>query len=136
MKELEGVLQFLQENKPFYYATVEGGEARVRPFGFAMIFEGRLYFGMGTFKKSYAQTKENPAVEVCVTNPDGKWLRLRGRAVEDIQNPAAQAAAFAANPSLKNLYNETTGRTLGLFYLTGAVAEYADLKGFFESFAF
>lgn len=30
----------------FYFATVEDGEPRVRPFGFTMVFENKLYFGL------------------------------------------------------------------------------------------
>lgn len=133
MKELEEVLEFLQSAKPFFYATVEDGQPRVRPFGFAMIFDGKLYFGMGTHKQSYEQTVKNPHFELCACNADGRWLRLRGKAVEDTANPAAQEAAFAASPNLKNMYNETTGRTMGLFYASDATVEFADLKGGFSS---
>ena len=38
MKE---VLQFLQENAPFYIATVDGDKPKVRPFGFVMEHEGK-----------------------------------------------------------------------------------------------
>jgi uncharacterized pyridoxamine 5'-phosphate oxidase family protein len=44
MKE---VLKFLEDNRPFYLATIDGVQARVRPMGFVMEFEGRLLFARG-----------------------------------------------------------------------------------------
>ena len=37
----------------FYFATVEDGEPRVRPFGFTMVFENKLYFGCEVQKAMY-----------------------------------------------------------------------------------
>ena len=43
MTNLERVCQFLEEAQTYYLATVEGDQPRVRPFGTALIFEGKLY---------------------------------------------------------------------------------------------
>jgi uncharacterized pyridoxamine 5'-phosphate oxidase family protein len=37
------VLKFLNDNHTFYLATVDGNLPKVRPFGFVMEFEGKLY---------------------------------------------------------------------------------------------
>lgn len=60
-------MQELQEKVGgvFYFATVEDGEPRVRPFGFTMVFEDKLYFGAGTHKAAYAQLMKDPHLEVC-----------------------------------------------------------------------
>ena len=39
---MEEVEKFLKEAKTYYLATVEGDQPRVRPFGTAHIFEGKL----------------------------------------------------------------------------------------------
>ena len=39
---MERVVQFLKEAETYYLATVEGDQPRVRPFGTAHIFEGRM----------------------------------------------------------------------------------------------
>ncbi len=41
---MQEVLKFLTENPTFYIATVEGNKPRVRPFGFVMEYEGKLWF--------------------------------------------------------------------------------------------
>jgi uncharacterized pyridoxamine 5'-phosphate oxidase family protein len=104
----------------FYFATTEHGEPRVRPFGFAMVFEDKLYFGCGTHKAAYTQMLENPNVEVCAFN-QGAFLRLRGRAVMD-DRPEVQEAMYAAAPFLKETYNAETGHHHMCFYLEGLSA--------------
>ena len=44
---MERVAKFLKEAETYYLATVEGDQPRVRPFGAAHIFEGKLYIQTG-----------------------------------------------------------------------------------------
>ena len=44
---MERVAKFLKEAETYYLATVEGDQPRVRPFGTAHIFEGKLYIQTG-----------------------------------------------------------------------------------------
>ncbi len=99
----------------FYFATVEEGAPRVRPFGFSMVFEDRLYFGCGTHKAAYAQMLKNPEVELCAFSK-GAFVRIRGRAVMD-DRPEVQAAMYEAGPFLKETYNAETGHYHMCFYL-------------------
>lgn len=48
---MERVVKFLKEAQVYYLATVEGDQPRVRPFGTAHVFEGRLYIQTGKAKK-------------------------------------------------------------------------------------
>ena len=43
MEGLEKVAEFLKGAGTYYLATVDGDQPRVRPFGTAHIFEGKLY---------------------------------------------------------------------------------------------
>ena len=94
---------------------MEDGAPRVRPFGFSMVFEDRLYFGCGTHKAAYEQMLRNPEVELCSFNK-GAFLRIRGRAVMD-DRPEVQAAMYEAGPFLKETYNAETGHYHMCFYL-------------------
>lgn len=131
MTNAERTLEFLQENHIFYFATVDGDKPKVRPFGFCMVFEGKLYFGMGTHKQSYAQLRENPNVEVCACGQAGSFIRISGKAVFD-ERPEAQEKMFETTPMLKNMYNEETGRVHALVYLENGVSEFFDMKGSYE----
>ena len=46
---------------PYFVATVEDGQPRVRPFGLVLEHQGRIYFGVGDQKASYRQLVEQPA---------------------------------------------------------------------------
>ena len=43
MSSIERACKFLKDAETYYLATVEGDQPRVRPFGTANIFEGKLY---------------------------------------------------------------------------------------------
>lgn len=75
------VLKFLTDNPTFYIATVDGDKPRVRPFGFVMEFEGKLHFCTNNQKNVYKQLQVNPYFEVSTASPEGRWIRLRGKAV-------------------------------------------------------
>ena len=47
---MEQVEKFLKEADVYYLATMEGDQPRVRPFGTAHIFEGKLYIQTGKVK--------------------------------------------------------------------------------------
>lgn len=47
---MQRVCEFLKNAGTYYLATVEGDQPRVRPFGTANIFEGKLYIQTGKTK--------------------------------------------------------------------------------------
>lgn len=129
------ILKFLSDNPVFYFASVDGDKPRVRPFGFHMEYEGKLYFGMGKHKASYAQVKANPNVEICTANVRGEWIRIRGTAVFD-DRAEVMAKVFETAPQLKQIYNTQSGLVLGNFYIKDGEAEFQDLQGNFEKISF
>ncbi|MDR2945289.1 MAG: pyridoxamine 5'-phosphate oxidase family protein [Candidatus Adiutrix sp.] len=125
MKE---VLEFLKSNKPFYLATMDGDQARVRPLGFVMEYDGKIFFGVGNHKNVYRQLKASPKVEISGTDPESNWVRITGRAVFD-ERPEVIEAAFTAMPQLKNIYNDPKAFQIAPFYLADAEAGFFDMKG-------
>lgn len=132
---MDKILQFLAENPVFYFATVDGDKPRVRPFGFFMQHQGRLYFGMGKHKACYNQVVANPNVEICTANAKGQWIRIKGVAVFD-ESEETMAKAFETMPMLKEIYNAESGLTIANFYLENGEAEFADIQGNFEKINF
>ena len=47
---MDKVLKFLKDAETYYLATVEGDQPKVRPFGTAHVFEGKLYIQTGKVK--------------------------------------------------------------------------------------
>lgn len=104
---METVLEFLKNCKTFYFATVEGDQPRVRPFGAISIFDDRLYFCTNRTKLVSKQLKINPKFELCGST-GGEWIRVSGTAVLDTRL-AAKLALLEQHPDLRDMYNVTDG---------------------------
>ncbi|WP_130869405.1 pyridoxamine 5'-phosphate oxidase family protein [Intestinimonas massiliensis (ex Afouda et al. 2020)] len=131
MKDIERVEQFLKDVPVVYLTTVTEGKPKCRPIGLHMLIGDTLYFGVGTFKDVYRQMEANPFVEFCVCK-DRVFLRYYGKAVFEKDYKIANAAISAA-PFLQQVYNETTGKKLGMFHLENATAEFRTMTGIRES---
>ena len=119
---MERVAQFLKEAGTYYLATVEGNQPRVRPFGTAHIFDGKLYIQTGKVKDVAKQIAENPKVEVCAFK-DGAWLRVAGELVEDDRREA-RVSMLEAYPDLKAMYDPDDGNTV-VYYFKNATATFS-----------
>lgn len=119
---MERVCNFLKEAGVYYLATVEGDQPRVRPFGTAHIFEGKLYIQTGKVKPVSKQMAENPKVEISAFK-DGTWIRIAGELVED-DRVEAKKSMLDAYPNLRGMYNENDDNTQVL-YFKNAVATFS-----------
>ena len=119
---MERVCKFLKEAETYYLATVEGDQPRVRPFGTANIFEGKLYIQTGKVKAVSRQVAANPKVEICAFMK-GKWLRLAGELVED-DRVEAKASLLAEYPGLQKMYSADDDNTQ-VWYFKNATATFS-----------
>lgn len=119
---MERVAKFLKDAGTYYLATCEGDQPRVRPFGTAHVFEGRLYIQTGKVKDVSKQIHANPKVEICAFM-NGEWLRVAGELVEDDRIEARQSM-LDAYPSLQGMYKADDGNT-EVFYLKNARATFS-----------
>ena len=119
---MEKVVKFLKDAGTYYLATVEGDQPRVRPFGTAHIFEGRLYIQTGKKKDVSKQLHITPKAEICAFK-DGEWLRVAGELIEDDRVEARQSM-LDAYPSLKSMYAADDGNT-EVFYFKNATATFS-----------
>lgn len=116
---MERVVKFLKDAGTYYLATVEGDQPRVRPFGTAHIFEGKLYIQTGKVKDVSKQLMANPKVEICAFK-NGEWIRIAGELIEDDRVEARQSM-LDAYPSLQKMYAADDGNTQ-VFYFRNATA--------------
>lgn len=114
MSGIEEVCAYLQEVKTYFLATVDNDQPRVRPFGTAEIFEGKLYIQTGRSKDVFKQIMANPKVEICACK-GGDWLRLAGTLVHD-DRVEAEADMLDKNPNLKGMYAAGDGNTAVLYF--------------------
>lgn len=119
---MERVVKFLKDAGVYYLATVDGDQPRVRPFGTAHVFEGKLYIQTGKVKECSKQIHANPKAELCAFM-NGEWLRIAGELVEDDRIEAKQSM-LDAYPSLQAMYKADDGNT-EVFYLKDATATFS-----------
>ena len=105
--------QFLKKCGTYYLATVEGDQPRVRPFGTAEIYEGRLYIQTGKVKDVYKQLIANPKAEISGI-VDGEWIRTQCALVPDDRLEAKQDM-LDKNPMLQRMYKADDGNTIVLY---------------------
>lgn len=123
---MEKICNFLKEAGVYYLATVEGDQPRVRPFGTAHIFEGKLYIQTGKVKPVSRQLAANPKAEICAFK-DGTWIRIEGELVND-DRVEAKKSMLDAYPNLRGMYDENDDNTQVLYFASG-VATFKSFGG-------
>ena len=130
---MEKVCEFLKSAGVYYLATVEGDQPRVRPFGTAHIFDGKLYIQTGKVKPVSRQLAANPKCEICAFK-DGVWLRVAAELVED-DRVEAKKSMLDEYSDLRAMYDENDANTQVL-YLKNAVATFSSFTAAPEVYEF
>ena len=130
---MERVCSFLKEAGVYYLATVEGDQPRVRPFGTAHIFEGKLYIQTGKVKPTSRQLLANPKAEISAFH-NGIWIRVAGELIED-DRVEAKKSMLDAYPNLRGMYDENDGNTQ-VFYFKNATATFSSFTAAPETVTF
>jgi uncharacterized pyridoxamine 5'-phosphate oxidase family protein len=119
---MQEVCDFLKKCGTYYLATTEGNQPRVRPFGTAHIFEGKLYIQTGKIKPVSKQMIANPKIEICACEGPN-WIRIEADAVTD-DRIEAKESMLEAYPNLKNMYKADDDNT-HVLYLKNATATFS-----------
>lgn len=114
------VANILNQTKPFFFATTENGQPRVRPYNAVCEFEDKVYFYTNNHTHAYKQIGENPMIEICAMINEDRWLRVNGKVVFDYR-PEVKKAMLEANPELKKMYREND-KIFEVFYLSNMQA--------------
>ena len=122
------VLDFLKNSGHYFIATMDGNQPRVRPFGTAAIFEGKLYIQTSKQKRVSKQIKANPKVEICAVNKESnEWVRIEAVLVND-DRIEAKKYMLEVYPELKAMYSAEDSNTQ-VFYLKNATATFSSFTG-------
>lgn len=116
---VQEVRNYLHECGTFYIATVDGDQPRVRPFGVAEVYNGKLYIQTGKKKNVFKQMIENPKFEITAVKPSGtEWIRISGELVND-DSREAKVYILDQNPGLKSMYSADDDNTAVLYIKNG-----------------
>lgn len=114
---MEKICKFLKEAGVYYLATVEENQPRVRPFGTALLYEGKLYIQTGKVKPVSKQLAANPKAEICAFK-DGVWLRIAGELVND-DRVETKKVMLDEYSNLRGMYDEHDDNTQVLYFKNG-----------------
>lgn len=131
MTNVEKVSQFLADSKVFYFLTTDGDQPKGRPFGFQMVYDGKLIFGCGTFKNVFKQLTTNPKVEVLAFNGEN-FLRYDGVA-KVVKDDAILDKIRELMPDIMATYDQN-GWEMGTYYLENGHAEIRGMMDLIEEF--
>ena len=123
---MKKTLEFLKKAGTFYLATTDGNQPRVRPFGAATEYQGKLYLCTSNTKACFMQMKSNPKVEISAVIGE-EWIRLAGEVKVD-DSKAARAAVLEDNPFLKNMYSPDDG-VFEVFFFTRGTTTFCSFSG-------
>ncbi len=128
MAGIDKVCEFLDKTQTYYLATVEGDQPRVRPFGTALVYDGKLYIQTGKVKPVSKQLAANPKAEICAFDGStGVWLRVAGELIND-DNRDVKVAMLEKLPQLKSMYDPDDDNTQVL-YFKDATATFSGFTG-------
>jgi pyridoxamine 5'-phosphate oxidase len=115
-------VEFVNENRTCYIATVEGDQPRVRPIGLWYADEKGFYIQTQSVKAFAKQMLNNPKIEICfLARGDGpgkdKMLRVYGK-VKPITDMAMRAKCIRERGFLKGLgIDKPENPLLAIFHL-------------------
>ena len=133
MSDIQKVDELLTKAQVFYLATVDGDKPKVRPLGFHLLYEDKIYFGVGNHKDVYKQLEANQNVEIAAW--DGEHF-LRYYGVADLSgNDAVVEKAFELMPEIAEAYKANNWE-MGVFFLNDATAEFSNMFAIEESYEF
>ena len=115
---------FLEKAGSFTLATTCHDQPRMRVLGLRIPLDGKIYFGVGTFKDVYKQLQANPKCEILASiGPD--FIRWDGKAVFS-DDPRLMQFVEKIMPDLVGMYKQN-GWSMGFFTLEGGSAEYCNV---------
>ena len=133
MSNIEKVNDIITKAEVFYLSTVDGDKPKVRPLGFHLLQDDKIYFGVGTYKDVYKQMEANPNVEIAAW--DGEHF-LRDYGTADLsKNEEIVEKAFEMMPEIAEVY-KANGWEMGIFFLDNATAEIRNMMEIEESYEF
>lgn len=124
MKE---VIEFLKVNSTGFLATVEEGKPHVRPWGFMLEQDGKLWFCTANTKDVFRQLQKNPAVEFSASQ-NYVTARVSGE-VKFSKDLKMKKTILDNDDVVKEIYKTPDNPIFEIFYLDHGKAILSDFSG-------
>lgn len=132
---MDEILDYLTKIPAWYLATTDehdSAQPRVRPFSFAAVEDGKLWFSTSRDKDVYRELSANPKFELSGWKPGEGWIVLSGVAnLEDDANAsdAMRKAGFEHMMGLGEHHDSPDDGRLVYFSVQSGIARFCDIDG-------
>ena len=126
---MQRVLDYLVNVRAWYLSTCEGNRPHVRPFSFAAIEDGKIWFVTGKYKDVYSELVANPNCEGCSWWVGHGWLVFSGEAVFGKVSDEMREAGYEHLIGLGETHDGPDDPELVYFYLKNMKARIDDIDG-------
>jgi uncharacterized pyridoxamine 5'-phosphate oxidase family protein len=134
--KLQQIADYLTAVPAWYLATSVDNQPHVRPFSFAMVEDGKLWFCTARGKDVYDELQSNPCFELSVWRPGSPWVIVRGSAVFAEPSAAMRQAGFKHMVGLGEEHESANDGLLVFFYVRDGYAKVCDITGAEAGFSF
>lgn len=134
---MQVVNDYLSKNAVTHFATLGlDNKPKVRPFGYMLSKEDKIYFCTSNEKQVYKELQNNPNIEISVAANDGSWLRISAK-VEFDNDVEIKKLILEKSPLVKSIYKSFDNPVFETFYLKEVKATITSLAtGKSETFEF
>jgi uncharacterized pyridoxamine 5'-phosphate oxidase family protein len=126
---LQQVASYLTGVPAWFLATSVAGEPHVRPFSFAVVEDGKLWFCTSKGKDIYDELVENPRFELSAWMPGNPWIIVHGTAAFAEPTPALRQAGFEHMVALGEDHRSANDGLLVFFFVKDAIVRICDIDG-------
>ena len=131
---LDQIVAYLTQVPAWYLATSTKDRPHVRPFSFASVEAGRIWFCTAKGKDVYDELLDNPYFELCAWHPGNPWLLVSGKAIFDEPSPQLREEGFRHMVGLGEAHESANDGLLVFFYISEGKAKICDITGNEETF--
>ena len=128
-EDLQRIVSYLTAIPAWYLATSVDDRAHVRPFSFAAVEDGHIWFCTAKGKDVYDELQQNPHFELCAWHPGNPWVIVSGRAVFDEPSAQLREDGFQHMVGLGEAHSSANDGLLVFFYLEEGKARICDITG-------
>ena len=133
IKKDKKINDLISEIGTFFFVTCDESRPHARPVSFKMVYDGKLYLGIGKFKDAYTQAFKNPNIQL-VGCKGANWIRVDAK-LKFVDDPKAVAECFKIIPGVEKMYKENN-LEMGMMYLESGHVEIKSVMDTIEEFNF
>lgn len=139
---MDEILNYLTSIPAWYLATTDANDPtqpRVRPFSFAAVDDGKLWFSTSRDKDVWHELEANPKFELSGWKPGEYWIVISGEAnLADNANvsEAVHQAGFEHMVSIGEHHDSPDDGRLVYFSVKSGRARFCDIDGSERQFEF